>query len=339
MVIVLILVNYLIFSQLFSRITNRSPRLAAATRTPEATFTPSPTLVPQLIQSAATPSPTIGPPTPTATLVNPSEEQATAATATVAAATEAAAVLETAQSLSATATPTPETVENPPLVTASGTNVNLRTGPGTDYPAIGFLADGDSLPIIGRSADSGWWQVATDSGSLWIAASVTTATNTEGVDIPVVEAPAPPQSNAAPAPANTPVPAAPTVPPPPPQPQAQYTIHNIFGQVNEAITQVRGNIRDSGGNPVNGIRVRVRSGSFCTVSYPSGPPGGYPNGNYDVLLDNRAKEGQWQVAIVDGPADTEDNSCNGSLNVLSEEVSVPTNTREGVVFVEWTKNF
>jgi uncharacterized protein YraI len=306
MVIVLILVNYLIFSQLFSRIANRPPSLAAATRTPEATYTPSPTLIPQLVQSAAsTPTPTLGPPTPTATLVDPSEEQSRAATATVAAATEQAAIVATAENVEPTATPTSE--GEPPIVTASTTNVNLRTGPGVDYPAVGFLETGGSLPIIGRSAGSGWWQVTTNSGTAWIAASVTTATNLTGVEIPVVEAPPVPQSSAPPA-TNTPVPEQAEQPAPPPPPQAQYTIRNIFGQVNQAITQVRGNIVDSGGSPVNGIRVRVRSGAFCTVSYPSGPPGGYPNGNYDVLLDNRAKDGSWQVAIADGPSDPTSNS-------------------------------
>ena len=119
----------------------------------------------------------------------------------------------------------------------------------------------------------------------------------------------------------------------------QYTIRNIFGQVNEAITQIRGDIRDGNGQPVDGVRVRVRSGSFCTVSYPSGPAGGYPAGVYDILLDNRAKDGAWQVAVVNGPADGTNTACDPGLAVLSEEVTVPTNTLEGVVFVEWRKNY
>ncbi|MFQ5577800.1 MAG: hypothetical protein ACE5G8_12530, partial [Anaerolineae bacterium] len=68
-------------------------------------------------------------------------------------------------------------------------------------------------------------------------------------------------------------------------------------------------------------------------------PGGYPPGVYDILLDNHAKDGSWQVAVVNGPATPDDFACNDGLSVLSEEVSVPTNTTEGVVFVEWTKNY
>lgn len=83
------------------------------------------------------------------------------------------------------------------MVTASNSNVNLRSGPGTNYGVVGVLAQGESLEIVGRNADSSWWQVQAEGGLQWIAASVTTATFA-GQDIAVVEAPAPPQ----PEPAN-----------------------------------------------------------------------------------------------------------------------------------------
>jgi hypothetical protein len=186
---------------------------------------------------------------------------------------------------------------------------------------------------VGRNANSSWWQVSTTGGLAWVAATVTTASNVDINTIPIVQPPPAPVTNTPLPPTNTPVPAA------PPPPQQQYTIRNVFGQVNEAITQIRGEIRDGAGNPVNGVRVRVRSGSFCTVSVPSGHPGVYPAGVYDILLDGRAKPGQWQVAIVNGPSDPSDFSCNDGLSVLSEEVTVPTDSTEGVVFVEWQKNF
>lgn len=230
-------------------------------------------------------------------------------------------------------TPTPTiTPDMTPRVTANASAVNLRLGPGINYDPVGILLAGQSLEIVGRNADASWWQVTTADGLRWIAASVTVATNIHS-GIPVIQTPPTPTS---PPPTNTPIPPPPT---PTPVPQYQYTIRNVFGQVNEAITQIRGDIRDVNGNPVNGIRVRVRSGSFCTVSYPSGPAGGYPPGGYDVLLDNRAKDGSWQVAIVNGPVNSQDTQCNAGLAVLSEEITVPTNTLEGVTFVEWRKNY
>lgn len=237
--------------------------------------------------------------------------------------------------------PTPEplptiTSTNTPVpsVSSATTTVNLRTGPSTVYDAVDILLPGESVQIIGRNSASTWWQVITENGLLWISAAVTVPSNVT-TDIPVVLAP--PTPTVAPVtPTHTPPPLPPTATP---LPQLQYSIRNVFGQTNQAITHIRGDIRDRSGNPINGVRVRVRSGSFCTVSNPSGAPGGYPNGNYDILLDNFAKDGLWSVAIVNGPADPTDTKCNDGLVALSEEVSVPTNTLEGVAYVEWWKNY
>jgi uncharacterized protein YraI len=70
-------------------------------------------------------------------------------------------------------------------VTASDGNTNVRTGPGTEYPKDGLLLEGGTLEIIGRTADSTWWQVATADGPRWIAAEVTTASNVTDA-IPIV---------------------------------------------------------------------------------------------------------------------------------------------------------
>jgi uncharacterized protein YraI len=282
----------------------------------------------------------------------------------------------TATPLAEVETPAAEPVGDLPVAIAVQSDVNLRLGPGEVYDIIAILPVGQSLEIVGRSPDATWWLVSTSSGYLWASAGAVRAVNVErgvpvafqpptptpgGAPPPVAAAPtatpfiptatATSQSDQSPVvPTATPLPptpAPPTATPVPPTqvpptatpvPQFQYTIRNIFGQVNQAITQIRGDIRDRNNNPVNGVRVRVRSGSFCTISYPSGPPGGYPNGNYDILLDGRAKDGTWQVAIVDAP-DGGDTQCHDGQAVLSEEVTVPTNTMEGVVFVEWWKNY
>lgn len=319
LVVVLILVNWIIFSQLFQRIMNtNSTPVAIAVPTTVPTFTPSPVVVQPKVEA---PTATLVPVDPTATntpvLISDEEKAAMAATKTAQAA-------PTAED-----TPTPEPVDTRPMVFASEGAVNLRSGPGTNYDKVGAMQNGQSLEIVGRNDDSSWWQASTVNGFVWVAASVTSSENTD-VSIPVVDAPPPPV---------TPTPAAPPTATPVPQPQYQYTIHNIFNQVNEGITQIRGQITDTAGNPIDSIRVRVRSGSFCTVSIPSGKPGTYPHGNYDVLLDNHAKNGTWMVAIVDGPSNPEVFQCNDGLNVLSEEVTVNTNNKEGVVFVEWTKNY
>jgi uncharacterized protein YraI len=97
-----------------------------------------------------------------------------------------------------TDTPAPEPTHTPspepavPMVTASEGNVNIRRGPGMFHKKFLLLPEGQSLEIVGRNADSSWWQVSTPEGLGWVAASVTTASNVEGIDIPVVEMPSGP---------------------------------------------------------------------------------------------------------------------------------------------------
>ena len=83
--------------------------------------------------------------------------------------------------------------------------VNVRTGPGTNYPVLGVAQPGASAEVSGKSADSAWWQVKiptqySSSGFGWISASFVITQNTQNV--PVVAAPPPP-------------PAVPATPPPP----------------------------------------------------------------------------------------------------------------------------
>jgi uncharacterized protein YgiM (DUF1202 family) len=109
----------------------------------------------------------------------------------------------------ATATPTvpPQPAASPtpeqPLVTAN-VNANVRGGPGTNYPVVGALLEGDSAVVTGRNTDSSWWQISFQGGVAWIANSVATA-NAPAANAPVASAPPPP-------PTNTPIP--PTAPPP-----------------------------------------------------------------------------------------------------------------------------
>ena len=81
--------------------------------------------------------------------------------------------------------------------------VNLRGGPGTNYPIVGQSAAGQRLEIVGRNADTSWWQVCCIQGKgIWVAASVvSTDGDTSGVVV-VQDIPAPPS----PPPTPTPLP-------------------------------------------------------------------------------------------------------------------------------------
>ena len=60
-----------------------------------------------------------------------------------------------------------------PGVTVLAPALNVRSGPGTGYPVISGLRQGDQAPIVGRHSASGWWQVKPPGSSStgWVSGS------------------------------------------------------------------------------------------------------------------------------------------------------------------------
>lgn len=126
--------------------------------------------------------------------------------------------------------PAPET----PTGRVTGASVlNIRSGPGTNFPVIGVAREGDTGTIIGRSQDGAWWafdapQVA--GGVAWASAQFVAATNADSVQV-IASPPTP-----VPTPTRIPPTAAPTrVPPtatPVPPPQAQINFWADRTQIN-----------------------------------------------------------------------------------------------------------
>ncbi|RPJ55052.1 MAG: SH3 domain-containing protein, partial [Dehalococcoidia bacterium] len=98
----------------------------------------------------------------------------------------------------------------------------------TNYDVVGTLPPGQNFEIVGRNADSSWWQVSTPNGLSWVFAKVVTTSNVDDT-IPVVEIPSSPENTLAPtntvapesttppSPTDTPIPSTntPQVGPPP----------------------------------------------------------------------------------------------------------------------------
>ncbi len=98
--------------------------------------------------------------------------------------------LRTGPGVAAAPIASPVALPPKPMVIATQTGVNLRSGPGIEYNRIGRLPLGESLEIVGRNPDSSWWLVATPGGGVaWIAA-MAVATPYLHSDIPVVSIPA-----------------------------------------------------------------------------------------------------------------------------------------------------
>ncbi|MEX2161683.1 MAG: SH3 domain-containing protein [Anaerolineales bacterium] len=69
--------------------------------------------------------------------------------------------------------------------------INVRTGPGTEYPAVGILVPGELAPAKGRSAGGLWIQVVyvgVDGGLAWVYAPLVTLFPTNA-SLTIVEPP------------------------------------------------------------------------------------------------------------------------------------------------------
>jgi uncharacterized protein YraI len=71
--------------------------------------------------------------------------------------------------------------------------VNLRAGPGTNYPVVGAAKAGDQYNITGRDQDASWLEVCcVNDKAVWIAKSVVTVSGDVGAVVVAQNIPTPP---------------------------------------------------------------------------------------------------------------------------------------------------
>ena len=194
-----------------------NPALVAGSRTP--------TLPPLSTRVVLVPTTTPAPPatqtaTPTSTAVP--------TTATTAA---TAVPLTATSSFTATATSLSPTITSGLLTIVQG--VNVRSGPGTNYPVVGSLKAGDTAPVLGRNATGDWFVISLKNGpggQGWVSANSNISTyNGDKSQLTVVAAP--------PVPA-TPVPAATPKPAGNPNGALVNGAHGVSGMLNLCSSQV-----------------------------------------------------------------------------------------------------
>jgi uncharacterized protein YraI len=261
---------------------------------------------------------------------------------------EAQAPVEVTQPESVVPTPTPPP-PTPAEPTATATpegvtvtvlqNMNVRSGPGTNYPIVGAGQVGQSTKVIGRNDDGSWLKIEYPSadGTGWIFAELVQVTgNPEGVAI--AQAPPPPP------PTPTPVPTEPPVPPTP-EIKYQFTPTGWHASGNPSIVHFKGRIRDEGGNLVNGYSVLVDNWSWSVLSHPSGASNHYPekgDGEWDVVIPEKtlgSGVGWWYLTVVryDCPDFFArfDAQCK-QFTRLSEDVKIMVNwPDETVINADW----
>ena len=77
------------------------------------------------------------------------------------------------------------------VVNADQQQINVRSGPGTEYPTVGVLVTGEQAPAKGISAGGLWYQivyVGVEGGLVWVYAPLVTPFGVEG-SLPIVEPP------------------------------------------------------------------------------------------------------------------------------------------------------
>lgn len=181
--------------------------------------------------------------------------------------TNTAAVTNTV-TFTATATPVPlSPVTNPQVVAASA--LNVRSGPGTDYPIIAALQQSEIANITGKNNSGDWWEIGLANGQIgWVFGSlVTTAGDTSAVAVAANIPPPPP--TATPAPTAPPVataepaaPAATAAPPVDPNGTPHFTLvsrrlwskDENDGCVGKHLLRVH--VLDANGGRINGIRLK-----------------------------------------------------------------------------------
>ncbi len=213
----------------------------------------------QAVAAAASPEP----PAPTATPVPPTDTPTPAPpTATPTATPEP------------TATPTDTPVPRPQVV-ADRQGLNVRGGPGTVYPVIGEMNQGETADIIGRNAEGSWWQVILANGREgWVAALLVTPTGpVDAVEIAANIPAAPPTATPRPA-APAPPPQPPAAPSGPPFVFASYRLRAV-GEHAQSCTggdhAIWVTVVDAAGNPLNGVRVREIYTGLVQETGSSGP--------------------------------------------------------------------
>lgn len=237
-----------------------------------------------------------------------------------------------------TDTPSPEPASGPPQVTIVQ-DMNVRAGPGTNYPIAGPGPAGETSTIVGRNADNSWVQVEyplTADKTGWVYADLVEISG-DLSSVAVVQVAPPPAPTAAPQQEE-----AAAEPTPVPAPSYQFTPTGWFASENAGIVQFKGRIRDEGGNLINGFSILADNGAFRVLSHPTGASQWYPDkgdGEWDVVMPNiGSAQGWWWLTVVRYDCNFAggfDAQCQ-QYTKLSEDVKIEVRTpEESIINADW----
>jgi uncharacterized protein YraI len=215
------------------------------------------------------------------------------------------------------AAPTEAPTEVPPTeaptvaqFTVNSQSMNVRSGPGTNYAAIGRLNGGETHDITGKNPGGDWWEFDFNGRKGWVSAGLVTATAADQVQVAENIPAAPtPRPTARPQPRPTAAPAQPAQPAPPPAPatlfgQAGTEFRNADNTAFDWIT-FWGRLGPTTGSPISGYSLKVTApsgektmpfGSFWERAYS-----GYRSAEflYNVKVELPRTAGGFRAVVVD----------------------------------------
>jgi LysM repeat protein len=330
--IILVLLNYIIFSTAFSIWTARTHPGARPTRTPHPTFeSVEPTPLAWIVLPTSTPRPTRTPAPETPTPVP----------------TTTAEIAVTDTPLPATSVPEPTLTPVPPTVTPSAESIVHRVRRGETLSEIALLYGVTVQAIAGANELANPSFIITGQELVIPEPGQTPLPATAGPA--PANTPAPTRQPPTPKPTQEPPAATSTRPPPTPTPSPaasgfRFTAEVIWDPMvapncsGPAISK-QSLVKDAGGNPVNGVRIEVDCYGNKWLSHPTGNPGEYDAGHYDFSF---------------GQSTPQDWSCtarvfdiNGQTVTSSEAITIQFDTKDcrphgvghQVAIVNWTKHW
>ncbi len=333
--IVLLLLNYIIFSTAFTQLIEQRHPLPRPTRTPAPTFeTVASNPVAWIVLPTGTPRPTRTPVTPD------TSESAMAMPQTT-------PVVENFAGTSVSPTGIPPTATAQPTATLTPTSKPPTATP-TVEPVVHTVEEGETLSIIAQNYGV-TVEAIVDANGLTdpdrIIAGQTLIIPVAGGSLPT--ATARPQSTNTPQPnppTSTPTRRPPTATSTPAASSLQFTARLEWNPLvapncaGPAISK-ESVIRDSSGNPINGVRVQVNCYDNVWESRPSGNPGEYEPGHYDFSFGQTTPQ-DWTCTarVLD---------INGEPVASSEVITIhfdtndcrPNGTGHQVAILHWTKHW
>ena len=88
----------------------------------------------------------------------------------------------TETSVPSTPIPPTATSVSRPMVTINS-DMNVREGPGTDYPVIGGATVGQRYPVTGKNAAGDWWQIHFNGLAGWVYGPLVTPSNSANIQV------------------------------------------------------------------------------------------------------------------------------------------------------------